>query len=644
MPGGLLQLAATGQSNIILNGNPSKTFFNAVYKPYTQFGLQRFRVDFTGERNLSFDSATEFEFKVPRYGDLLWDSYIVVNMPDIWSPLYWSKSNEVSGNWVPFEFKWTNEVGLAMIKEVTIHSGGTILSRYSGEYMANAFHRDENNKLELLNRMVGNLPEMYDPASRFGFYPHAINNSKSVFPSDIPSPACFNGSCNASTFVHGIEPSIRGRKLYIPLMAWFCSSPKMALPLVALQYQEVFINVEFRPVKELYTILDVTSPSFIEGDKFECPAGDTGFDTNTVVYNNFSTPSGDTGPTGTFGFPVGVFQTRTFNQRSRKAPESSNPYEQIWRFIQPPPDMTDLGPSGDPIKSYPNKRMDWKTDIHIMSTYIFLNKEERQALAAKEHHILIKSQYEYEYPNSTGSKRVDVPSKDMVSSYMWRFRRSDAFKRNQWHNYQNYPFENVLPIDFVNNKPINIRMVTGDEANDDKIIEGSILSITNPTKPDKSYYNIYNLKASNCMTSKYIKNIMTDMGIICGQEYRENTLDAGIYSMVEKWSRTSGTAKDGLYCYNFCIDSNRNSYQPTGAQNTNKWRHVTFEFNTIQPPKNLCQGESNIQYICDSSNIIIGLRKNMWDLNEYNFDLRFFEERFNMIEIIGGRIGLMFAR
>ena len=36
--------------------------------------------------------------------------------------------------------------------------------------------------------------------------------------------------------------------------------------------------------------------------------------------------------------------------------------------------------------------------------------------------------------------------------------------------------------------------------------------------------------------------------------------------------------------------------------------------------------------------------KHFPELNEYNFDLRIFEERFNMVEIIGGRIGLMFAR
>ena len=89
MPGGLLQLVAYGQSNIILNGNPSKTFFKAVYKPYTQFGLQRFRLDYTGQRYLSFDAPVEMDFKIPRYAELLWDTYIVVNLPDIWSPIYY---------------------------------------------------------------------------------------------------------------------------------------------------------------------------------------------------------------------------------------------------------------------------------------------------------------------------------------------------------------------------------------------------------------------------------------------------------------------------------------------------------------------------------------------------------------------------
>ena len=42
MPGGLMNLVAEGNQNIILNGNPSKTFFKTVYSKYTNFGLQYF--------------------------------------------------------------------------------------------------------------------------------------------------------------------------------------------------------------------------------------------------------------------------------------------------------------------------------------------------------------------------------------------------------------------------------------------------------------------------------------------------------------------------------------------------------------------------------------------------------------------------
>jgi hypothetical protein len=38
--------------------------------------------------------------------------------------------------------------------------------------------------------------------------------------------------------------------LYIPLQFWFCRNPGLALPLIALQYHEVKINIEIRPLDE----------------------------------------------------------------------------------------------------------------------------------------------------------------------------------------------------------------------------------------------------------------------------------------------------------------------------------------------------------------------------------------------------------
>jgi hypothetical protein len=76
------------------------------------------------------------------------------------------------------------------------------------------------------------------------------------------------------------------------------------------------------------------------------------------------------------------------------------------------------------------------------------------------------------------------------------------------------------------------------------------------------------------------------------------------------------------------------------------WKYITFEYNTIQPPalSEECPSQFDTDVICDPSGRIIGMRKDHWQLNQYNYDLRIFEERYNMIVITSGRIGLLDAR
>ena len=578
MPGGLLQLVAYGQANIILNGNPSKTFFKAVYKPYTPFGLQRFRIDYEGQRHLSFDSPVEMDFKIPRYADMLWDSYVVVNLPDIWSSVFYRQDLPATP-YLPYEFQWVKNLGFTMIQQVSIYSGGSTLAQYSGEWMMNAVRRDEGGKRVLLGRMVGNRPEYNDPATfNGGKYPNAIWGKDTV-----PT---------------GVEPSIRGRQLYIPLMAWFCYSTKTALPLIALQYQEVHIKITFRPIRELFTILNVTQP--LANTTPTCPA--------------VPPPVHDSAYNEQACFPCARNSAARALKLQRKAPNSASITDQLWRFIQAPTKLPTTADENNTM--YLNKRNDWNADVHLMSTYIFLGEEERRRMAKQCHNILVKTQFEWDFLNVTGSRRVDIPSRDMISSYMWRFRRSDVHKRNQWNNYQNYPWENVVPYPPT---PASVA-------------------------PPVTGANIINLYRTGPRRMENIRNIMIEMAILCGQEYRENILEAGVYSFIEKWFRTTGIGKDGLYCYNFCTNSSRLLYQPTGAQNANKWRWITFEFNTIQPPRNKCEDSNSVDVLCDPSGAIIGVRKDTWMLNEYNYDLRVFEERYNMIEIVGGRIGLLQAR
>lgn len=566
MAGGLLNLVSYGNENIIVNGNPTKTFFKAVYKKYTNFGLQRFRLLYEGQRTLSFTSATEFVFKIPRYAEMLWDTYLVLNLPNIWSPLYWRGTADISGGFVPYEFQWIRNLGTTIIRRVTIYSGGgAILAEYDGEWMTNVIQRDEGpGKVDLFNRMTGNVPELYDPASMW----KPKNKSQSPPINNYPN-AIFNQRCIST----GIEPSIRGRQLYIPLLAWFCYSPKTALPLIAMQYQKISIKFEFRPVSEWFTIQDVIQQT--SQDTSVCP-------------------------------PIPALTVNLDPPPRRIAPPPQVDSYQMWRFLQPPPDVSAN------TSSYINRRQDWYADIHLIATYIFLSNDERRQMAAQNHNYLIKTQHTHEFLNVTGSRRADLQSRNLVSSYMFRFRRSDVYLRNEWTNYTNWPYQTppALPKIWPHN-----------------------------------HNNPLNLKWTGCRNIENIKNILLNMGILCGGEYRESMHDVGVYDYIEKWHRTSGLAKDGLYMYNFCIDSNRMVYQPSGAQNTNAFQYVTLEYNTIQPPalSDECYDQLEAEVICDGSGTIIGMRKDNWQLNKYNYDLRVFEERYNMIVITSGRIGLLNA-
>ena len=247
MAGGLMQLVSQGQQNIMLNGNPSKTFFKVLYKQYTNFGMQKFRVDFEGNKTLKLTETSKFTFKIPRYAELLMDTYVSVDLPTIWSPIippnqasvYETGGDYTTGEWIPYEFRWIEYIGAQMIQEVEITCGNQTLQKYSGAYLLAMVQRDfSTEKKELFNKMIGHTPELIDP----GNMPPRVN----AYPN-----AYYTGT------LAGPEPSIRGRTLYIPLNTWFNLKTQMAFPLVALQYNELHINITFRPINQLFQIRDV---------------------------------------------------------------------------------------------------------------------------------------------------------------------------------------------------------------------------------------------------------------------------------------------------------------------------------------------------------------------------------------------------
>jgi hypothetical protein len=295
MPGGLLQLVAVGAQNELVNGSPSMTHFRSVYRRHTNFAMESIRMGFTAS-NLEF-SATgtkTLSCRIDRYAQLLHDTYLVLTLPDIWSPLVPITVAPPTGydarcTAVGYEFQWISNIGYNLIDHVDITMNGQAIQTLTGEWLKlYSYMTHDTAKREIVDNMVGNLPELYDPANAYdrnNQYPHAL--TPKVLPGTSPNTL-------------SPEPSIRSRQLVIPLHFWFCENPGMALPLVSLQNSEVFINVTMRALTDLYTVVDVEPTSLTFGNRirpvnypmqlFLSPPLSTGLPSNTTLTTWFPDP------------------------------------------------------------------------------------------------------------------------------------------------------------------------------------------------------------------------------------------------------------------------------------------------------------------------------------------------------------------
>jgi hypothetical protein len=237
MPGGLLNLVSSGNQDVLLTGNPQKTFWTSSYKKYTNFGLQNFRLDFEGLRQMGMTTDTTYTFKIKRYAELLMDMNLVIQLPDIYSPILPPDCSETS-TWAPYEFKWIKNVGAMMIRNVRFTIGGSLIQTFTGYEMLALANRDLSTSQKMKwDQMVGNIPELNDPANAYG--------RTNAYPNAVYSPTAVS------------EPSIRGRQLRIPLPIFWGLNTQQAFPLVCLQYNELQVEVTLRPVRELFQIRDV---------------------------------------------------------------------------------------------------------------------------------------------------------------------------------------------------------------------------------------------------------------------------------------------------------------------------------------------------------------------------------------------------
>jgi len=189
MGGGLLQLVAYGAQDAYLSGNPQITFWRGLFKRHTNFAMEPFRVNMTGQATW----GTKHSAVLTRYADLVSSAYVEVQLSGNDGALIYDGGNR--------------SAGFNLLQYVELDIGGQVIDRQYGEFMwlwsTLAYSTDARTNMDSMAGMNEIAPGTCGPTGRL----------------------------------------TRGNVGFIPLMFFFCRNPGAALPLIALQYHEVKINL-----------------------------------------------------------------------------------------------------------------------------------------------------------------------------------------------------------------------------------------------------------------------------------------------------------------------------------------------------------------------------------------------------------------
>jgi hypothetical protein len=213
-----MQLVAYGAQDVYLTGNPQITFWKVTYRRHTNFAMESIEQTFNGQA----DFGRRVQCTVSRNGDLAYRTYLQVTLPEI--------GQGANDNYS----RWLDNPGEQLISMVEVEIGGQRIDKQYGDWMHIWNQLTLTSEQEAgYHKMIGNTTQLtYLTDPKFADIATACNTN------DAPAAVCAPRKALPET------------TLYIPLQFWFCRNPGLALPLIALQYHEVKITIEIRPLDE----------------------------------------------------------------------------------------------------------------------------------------------------------------------------------------------------------------------------------------------------------------------------------------------------------------------------------------------------------------------------------------------------------
>ena len=158
--------------------------------------------------------GTTIRYNIERKGDLLYGLYLVVRLPKLSVSLLNTPTpqNENDPS-CKYRVHYTDFIGNAMIEKISLYFNGMLIDEQHGDYMqfyTDLYISDWNRKAMLGTDDIMNKPNL----------------------------------------------KIDSENIYVPFKFWFCNDIKKPLPLIALQYTEIYVDIKFRSFHNCVSILE----------------------------------------------------------------------------------------------------------------------------------------------------------------------------------------------------------------------------------------------------------------------------------------------------------------------------------------------------------------------------------------------------
>lgn len=490
-----MQLVAYGDQDLYLTGNPQTTYFKTVYKRHTNFAMEYIELQFNRKPEMNATTESILEVKIGRYGDLLHDMYLVYDLPALYS-----NADE--------PITWVDQVGNRIINYVDIRIGSSFIDRTYGDWLS-----------------VWSELTMTDSKRRV--YLNMIGHD----------PALLNPFIYTSTTMQWTPP----KRLYIPLNFWFCMDPGLALPLVALQYDEIFLTFHLNPLNSLIKIGNpFISPAYLLSN----PA--TLSTINQNIYTILTTAQVDS---------YTIFQ--------RYAPFYSQ-------------------------------------NIYCIANYIFLDEDERRKFSQVSHEYLIPTlQYRIfeglsPGPNNCDLRTLSNPVKEMIITLS----RSDIVTNyNQAMNHTLQPYVDNYYYFIHKNQVRRIPYQVDPEIiaiDTDPTLQAYIIGLNQ----QYAVGPFSTIESINANMPNYI-DILQSMRLLINGNERQLLLDRSFYTGVQQFKYHTRGARHGIYAFNFGLKPDSN--HPSGTCNFSRLSRVDLQVNIIQNADNI---DYNLNLYCITYNVL----------------------------------------